>query len=356
MSLESNKLTSELLNERNYLSWAKSVTFTLSGKGKLGHVTGTKTKPTPAKPSEPTDEDNRKIEEWQMADHCVMSWILASIEPRLSKMFLYTKTARELWQKIEGVYGQRNNYCYIYQLKQKIYHATKGTKNHTEYLVELTAKFDELEEYLPPTSDPQEIERRQEHEKVYLYLGGLDSSYDVVRSQILLSPELPSFSAVVVMVQREDSRRTAMNKESQEQCHAVENQAFAATISNTNSDRGRNKGNRDEKCAHCKKNGHPIDRCWVLHPHLKPKWRGDGGNRGQGEAAKKTGKNLDTERKGFCVRGEEDGEVIESTKVARAEPTEPSRLDRIESQISQLALILGHKLGQTGPSHQREDW
>ncbi|KAJ3706649.1 hypothetical protein LUZ61_010354 [Rhynchospora tenuis] len=351
MSLETNKLTSELLNEKNYMSWAKSVTFALSGRGKLGHVTGTKTRPVPAKPSEPTDEENQKIEEWQTADHCVMSWVLASIEPRLSRMFLYTKTARELWQKIEGVYGQRNNYSYIYQLKQDIYHATKGTKSHTEYLVELTAKFDELEEYLPPTSDPQEIERRQQHEKIYLYLGGLDSSYDAVRSQILLSPELPSFSAVVAMVQREDSRRTAMNKETQEQRQAVENHAFTATSTIPNSDRGRNRGNKDEKCTHCKRNGHSIERCWVLHPHLKPKWRGDGGNRGQGEATRKTGKTLDQAKRGFCVRGEEDDGGTESIKSTRAEPTEPteaSRLDRLESQISRLTSLLGRNRSYDG--------
>ncbi|KAJ1685052.1 hypothetical protein LUZ63_016442 [Rhynchospora breviuscula] len=341
MSIETSKLTSELLNEKNYMSWAKSVTFALSGRGKLGHVTGSKEKPVPAKSSDITDEEKQKMEEWQMADHCVISWILASIEPRLSKMFLYTKTAKEMWQKIEGVYGQRNNYCYIYQLKQEIYHATKGTKNHTEYLVELTAKFDELEEYLPPTSDPLELERRQEHEKVYLYLGGLDSSYDAVRSQILLSLELPSFSTVVAMVQREDSRRTAMNKESQEQRHAVESQAFAATSSTSNSDRGRNKGNRDEKCTHCKKNGHTIDRCWVLHPHLKPKWRGERGNQGQWEVTKKMGKTLDQEKRGLCVRGEEDGEAAEPNKTTRVEPTEASRLDRIETQITQLASLLG---------------
>jgi len=78
-------------------------------------------------------------------------------------------------------------------------------KSHTEYLVELNAMFDELAEYLPPTTDPVEIERRQEQDKVYIYLGGLDSSYEAVRSQILLSPELPSYSAIVAMVQREHS-------------------------------------------------------------------------------------------------------------------------------------------------------
>jgi hypothetical protein len=56
-----------------------------------------------------------------MTDHLVMSWVLASIEPRLSRMFMYSNSAKELWQNIRNVYGQQNNYSYIYQLKQQIF-------------------------------------------------------------------------------------------------------------------------------------------------------------------------------------------------------------------------------------------
>jgi hypothetical protein len=192
-------------------------------------------------------------------------------------------------------------------------------KSHTEYLVELNARFDELAEYLPPTTDPVEIERRQEQDKVYIYLGGLDSSYEAVRSQILLSPELPSYSAIVAMVQREDSRRAAMSSEVQRNNQAVETLAFA--VSGSNLDRGRNKS---EKCSHCKKLGHTSDRCWVLHPHLKPRWKGDGGYQSQGEVAKKNTKTLDgrqEEKKGFLAKGE----------ASRSESIpEVSRLDRID--------------------------
>jgi hypothetical protein len=78
MAQEINKLTPELLNEKNYLAWAKSVTFTISDRGKLGHVTGTKEMPVAEKLAEHTTEETKKIEEWQMTDHLVMSWVLAS--------------------------------------------------------------------------------------------------------------------------------------------------------------------------------------------------------------------------------------------------------------------------------------
>jgi gag-polypeptide of LTR copia-type len=329
MSQETIKLTSELLNEKNYLSWARSVTFALSGRGKLGHVTDTKPKPVAAKPA----EEALAIDEWQMADHSVITWILASIEPKLSKMFLYSKSAKELWEKLESMYGQRNNYSYIYQLKQQIYGAKKENKSHTDHLVELTAKFDELDKYLPPTTNLAEIEKRRHHDKIYIYLGSLDSSYEAVRSQILLSSEFPPFSAVVAMVQREESRRNVMCVEVQEARSVVENQAFAVTV-----DRGRNKGRDGERCSHCKKVGHTADRCWVLNPHLKPKWKGEGGSHGQGEAAKKGDRTLDTKegRKGFSVRGE----------INESKGPEDSRLDRIKEMVSKLIELM--RMGNKG--------
>jgi gag-polypeptide of LTR copia-type len=211
------------------MSWAKSATFALSGRGRLGHITGTK-KTVPQDEANPTDAENQLIKEWQMTGYSVITWILASIEPSLSKMFLYTKSAKELWKKIENMHGQQNNYNHIYQLKQEIYQAKKDNKSHTEYLVELTAKFDELDEFLPLTTDPKEIEKRREQDKIDIYLGGLDSSYEAVRSQILLSTELPSFSAVVAMVHREDERMIAMNPELQEPRHARENQALSPPL------------------------------------------------------------------------------------------------------------------------------
>jgi hypothetical protein len=52
-----------------------------------------------------------------------------------------------------------------------------------------------------------------EHEKIFQFLSGLDSSYELVRAQILLSKELPKLRAVVAMVQWEESRRQLMNSQ-----------------------------------------------------------------------------------------------------------------------------------------------
>ena len=60
---DNSKLTSITLNgSKNYIPWSRSVTIGISGRGKLGFVTGTKKKPVANKPLEPTAEETEKIE------------------------------------------------------------------------------------------------------------------------------------------------------------------------------------------------------------------------------------------------------------------------------------------------------
>jgi hypothetical protein len=73
------------------------------------------------------------------------------------------------------------------------------------------SKWEELNVYLPPTVDPNENQKRSEHDLIFTYLGALDNTYEAIRSQILASAEMPDFDSVVARIQQEESRRTLMN-------------------------------------------------------------------------------------------------------------------------------------------------
>ena len=45
-----SKLSPQLLNGANYISWAKSVSITLSGRDKIDFITGDNIKPEPENP------------------------------------------------------------------------------------------------------------------------------------------------------------------------------------------------------------------------------------------------------------------------------------------------------------------
>jgi hypothetical protein len=79
--------------------------------------------------------------------------------------------------------------------------------------------------YIPQTTNLEELQKREEEDKTFQFLASLDSSYEVLRSQILLSEDLPSFDKIANMIQREESRRVVMNTQTPE---IKEAKAFAA--------------------------------------------------------------------------------------------------------------------------------
>jgi gag-polypeptide of LTR copia-type len=84
------RLTSMLLNGKNYQSWAKAATISLRDKGKLGYTHGNK--PKPITPTE--------TEEWEIQDSVVMSWLLHSMEPQIIEQFVHrADTSQKLWEK-----------------------------------------------------------------------------------------------------------------------------------------------------------------------------------------------------------------------------------------------------------------
>jgi hypothetical protein len=60
-----------------------------------------------------------------------------------------------------------------------------------------------------------------EEERIYEFLGGLNSEYDPVRVQILGKEPLPSLQMVISYIQNEESRRSTMlhpNSQTQSSC------------------------------------------------------------------------------------------------------------------------------------------
>ena len=59
----------------------------------------------------------------------------------------------------------------------------------------------------PHTTDPVILLKRAEEDKVFQLLSSLDSTYEDLRSHILMNVELPSLNTVCTIVQREEVRR-----------------------------------------------------------------------------------------------------------------------------------------------------
>lgn len=85
-----------------------------------------------------------------------------------------------------------------------------------------------------------------------------------------MSVELPSFKTVCATVQREEVRIRVMNVEPN--LKLSEAQGYVANHRNHDAKMYRGK-TPHLKCKYCNAYGHTEERCWELHPELKPKFK-----------------------------------------------------------------------------------
>jgi gag-polypeptide of LTR copia-type len=107
MAQPSEKLTGIMLNGKNYHSWARQITFALTGRDKLEYVTREMPPPVPATAGAPTAEETKKLREWRKGDHLVANWLLNTMEPHIADIMSLQNTSQEIWEKAESLYSKK---------------------------------------------------------------------------------------------------------------------------------------------------------------------------------------------------------------------------------------------------------
>ena len=258
----SQRLCSVLLNEFNYLPWSRAVTIALGGRSKLGFINGKEKAPV---------FDSPEYEIWLSKDQLVMSWILNSMERNIAGIFSYSESSLDLWEALRDMYGNQNNSARIFQIQQEVNALRQDGRPFVSLLGNFKSLWSELEVYRPHTVDPVVLKKRTEEDRVFQVLASLGSEFEDLRCHILMSPELPSLKSVCSTIQREEVRRKVIIRET-----VTNSSDTRAYIAHKNYEGKSIKGKRlDLKCEHCNAPGHTSDRCWVLHPELKPKFTKD---------------------------------------------------------------------------------
>ncbi|CAN6695474.1 unnamed protein product [Malus baccata var. baccata] len=253
-------LSSVLLNEFNYLPWERAVTLALGGRSKLGYVNGAI--PIPEVYSPPYDA-------WLYKDQLVMSWLLNSMERKITEIFSYAESSMHLWKNLKEMYGNQNNVAWVFQLKKDIAGLQQEGKSFVHHIGMLTRMWNELNVYRPHTIDAEVLLKRAEEDKIFQLLASLSSDFEDLRSHILMNANLPSFSSICATIQREEVRRKVMNMEVKS--NLPETKAYASNYKSIE-ERSYKGKRRDLKCSYCNNAGHLRDRCWILHPELKLKF------------------------------------------------------------------------------------
>ncbi|KAL0320005.1 UNVERIFIED_CONTAM: Copia protein [Sesamum radiatum] len=176
-------LVSSPLDGKNFLAWSRAIRRALGAKLKLGFITGTCKKPT---------GDPELIEQWTRVDCIVASWLLNAMTKNISNAFIYAKSAKTLWIKLERRYV-------------------------IDYFTKVQMIWDELAQLAPvrectcgftctcgvAKSNADLGEQRQ----LMQFLMGLNDEYDNIRSQILVYEPLPNIDMAYSMILRVEKQR-----------------------------------------------------------------------------------------------------------------------------------------------------
>jgi hypothetical protein len=228
-------------------------------------------------------------DKWEAENSTVMSWLLYSMQPKISQGYLFLHTAKEVWDVAAQTYSKVGNATLKYDLKRRIHGLTQGDSLVAPYFHKLRSLWQELDHYqnLQPMCavDATQIKKIIEEECIYEFLGRLNSEYDPMRVQIFGKESLPSLQEVFSYIQNEESHRSTMLHSSSQSQSAL---VGTTQRTPTNSSRFRDKDRiadeaSDDKdklfCDHCNRSRHTRETCWKLQGRPT---QGRGGHTGGG--------------------------------------------------------------------------
>uniref|UniRef100_A0A2N9I636 Integrase catalytic domain-containing protein n=1 Tax=Fagus sylvatica TaxID=28930 RepID=A0A2N9I636_FAGSY len=273
----SMQMTSNKLDGTNYSAWSQFVELYVTGKGKLGYLTGEKIKPAISDPSFST---------WVEENAMLMSWLLNSMTPDINASFLRLPTAHDIWDAVAQTYFTGNDASQIYELRRKAHETRQQGKSLASYFSALQTIWQELD-FLNPydmesAKDTATLKTRIENERVYDFLAGLDPGFDQIRVQVLAQDPTPNLRSTYAFVRREELRQAAMLASPPHESSALMTiQHSPSALVSSGSWKPEDK--ESLFCTHCKGTKHTRETCFKLNGY--PDWfrkKGEGSSRHKG--------------------------------------------------------------------------
>ncbi|XP_062015474.1 uncharacterized protein LOC133732032 [Rosa rugosa] len=87
----------EKLDNTNFISWSKHAKLNITGRGKLGYLTGKK--------KAPSEEDEEGYEIWVEEDSLVQAWLFNSMHKDVRGNYESLETAKEIWDAVNTTFS-----------------------------------------------------------------------------------------------------------------------------------------------------------------------------------------------------------------------------------------------------------
>ncbi|KAG7556865.1 Reverse transcriptase RNA-dependent DNA polymerase [Arabidopsis suecica] len=284
--MENTKIRAPVtLKGGNYLLWARTMKTILCGRGFWPHIIKSE-----APRETTTNEDGLEIalvdeDKWFQEDQMVLSVLQNSLEASILEGYSYCETPKDLWETLQNVFGNQSNLSRVFEIKKAINELTQGDMEFTQHFGKFRSLWAELEMLRPNTLDPAVINERREQDKVFGLLFTLNPGYNDLIKHLLRADKLQNLEEVCSQIQKEQGSLGLFGSKG-ELVSGNSSELASANRGNFNANRG-----KAPWCDHCKRSGHAKEKCWILHPHLKPARRepranqATGGNLGGQEQA-----------------------------------------------------------------------
>ena len=261
-----------VLSHSNYHSWARSMRRALGGKNKFDFVDGSIPVPTDFDPN---------FKAWNRCNMLVHSWIMNSVEDSIAQSIVFLENAIDVWNELKERFSQ-GDFIRISELQCEIFSLKQDSRSVTEFFTALKVLWEELEAYLPTPvcACPHRcmcitgvMNAKHQHEitRSICFLTGLNDSFDLVRSQILLMNPLPTMNKIFSMVMQHE-RQFKLSLPVDDSTVLVnsvgKSQGRGRGNGNPNSNGNRNNAfipGQKRSCSFCGRDGHTIDTCYRKH-------------------------------------------------------------------------------------------
>lgn len=260
-----------ILKGVNYMVWSRTTKSALYGKGLWSHI---EKGVSPKEAAEiegykkPVNEEEQ--EKWLQEDHKVLHYLQNSLESSILEAYSYCETAKELWDTLQKVYGDTSNLHRVFEVKKALNALSQNGTEFKHHFGKFRSLWAELEMLRPSTIDPKVLNERREQDKVFGLLMTLDPCFNDLIKHILRADKLQSLDEVCSQIQKEEGSVGLFGGKGE---------LAMANKGNYKYDNHYKRGPL-RLCEYCKSKGfnptHAKDKCWRLHPHLRPEHYGSG--------------------------------------------------------------------------------
>ncbi|XP_076934250.1 uncharacterized protein LOC143600440 [Bidens hawaiensis] len=165
-------LVSKYFDGNGFGAWKRATTIALSAKNKIGFINNTVNMPT----------NQPYLALLKRCNDIVKSWILNTLNHDIRDSVLYAETAQILWNELNSRYSQANSARDELNAINSIPSCACGAAHA--------------------------FAKREEDQRLIQFLVGLNPSYDMIRSNILMMQPLPSIdNAYGILIQEENTER-----------------------------------------------------------------------------------------------------------------------------------------------------